>query len=275
MLSSVLLHFGSPQQATELIEVGVRLARGASARVRGLTLADTRRMATTSATYESAVYAHNECGRLRRIEEAQAEVRTKLSQACLTAGIDFEVRRASGNPFEVLPHEAQFHDLVITSLPGPDATPSEASVLSAGELIELLLQGVQPLLVVRRPQQSFNRILLATDGSSASAAAIRQFVGQKLFPDAELRLLAIGHSESFARSVLREIADYCRGHRLNFESGWICGQPRRLLVAYAQKWSADLVVWGVPRSNPVVRRLLGGPAESVLRSTNMALYAVT
>jgi nucleotide-binding universal stress UspA family protein len=274
MLSSVLLHFSSVQNGEPIIELGVDLARRSAARVRGLTLVDTRRLASLSATSETAIYTTSEYSRLHQVETQQNSVRSQLSQACISAGIDFDIRRVRGNPLEVLPPEAQFHDLVVTSLLRPKDLPSEDSGLAAGELIDLLFQGVQPLLVLRGSDQPLRRALLVSDGTNASARAIREFLRQNLFPESELRLLAIGSTEQRARNMLREMVDYCRGRQVSLESGWICGSPRSVIIPYAHKWGADLVVLGVTRKSPLVRRLFGDPAQRVLEETNLALYVI-
>jgi hypothetical protein len=272
MLSSVLLHFSSVQNGEPLIELGVGLARRSAARLRGLTLVDTRRLASLSTSSEAAIYSDSEYSRLRQVEEEQDSVRSQLSRACISAGIDFDIRRVRGNPLEVLPPEAQFHDLVVTSLPTAQDAKSEHSNLAAGELIDLLFQGVQPLLVLRDASQSVRRVLLVSDGAGASARAIREFLRQNLFPEAELRLLAIGTTEQRARNSLREMFDYCRGRRAAMESGWICGSPQKVVVPYALKWGADLVVLGVTRKSRMVRRLFGEPAQRLLEDTNLAFY---
>jgi nucleotide-binding universal stress UspA family protein len=115
---------------------------------------------------------------------------------------------------------------------------------------------------------------LVSDGTNASARAIREFLRQNLFPESELRLLAIGSTEQRARNMLREMVDYCRGRQVSLESGWICGSPRRVIIPYAHKWGADLVVLGVTRKSPLVRRLFGDPAQRVLEETNLALYVI-
>jgi nucleotide-binding universal stress UspA family protein len=232
-------------------------------------------LADLTSSSEAACYAHSEFDRLYRMEAEHDTVRLQLTRACLSAGLDFDVRRVRGNPLEVLPPESQFHDLVVTAFPLPgESAPGESS-LSAADLLDLMFHGVEPLLVVRRAQQPLRRVLLVGDGSPASVRAIRQFVQQKLLPGAELRLVAIGPNESQARATLREMSDYGRSHQLTFEAGWLCGTPRRAIVPYARKWSADLVVLGVPRTSRVVRRLLGDAALSILRSTELALYATT
>jgi nucleotide-binding universal stress UspA family protein len=274
MLHSVLLHFSSAQHGEPVIELGVHLARRSSARVRGLSLVDTRRLAALS-TSEAACYANHESVRLHRVEAEQESIRVSLSRACLSAGLDFDVRRVRGNPLEVLPPESQFHDLVVTSFPRPGDPDAADASLSAADLVELLFQGVQPLLVVRSAQHPIRRVLLVGDGTQPAARAIRQFVQQGLLPDAELRLLAIGPSEVRARGTLREMSDYCRSRNLIFESGCLCGTTRRVLVPYAHKWGADLVVLGVPRALRVVRSIWGEPAEQILQKTELALYAAT
>jgi nucleotide-binding universal stress UspA family protein len=274
MLHSVLLHFGSAQLGEPVIELGVHLARRSAAKVRGLSLVDTRRLVALS-TSEAACYANHESVRLHRVEAEQDSVRMSLSQACLAAGLDFDLRRVRGNPLEVLPTESQFHDLVVTSFPRCGEAESDDASLSATDLMELLFQGVQPLLVVRSSQQPIRRVLVVGDGTPPSARSIRQFVQQNLVPGAELRLLAIGSSEDRARATLREMSDYCRSRNLVFESGWLCGSARRVLVPYAHKWGADLVVLGVSRAGRVVRRLWGEPAEEILQTTEVALYAAT
>jgi nucleotide-binding universal stress UspA family protein len=273
MLSSVLLNFSGVQQGTPLIEQGVSIARRAAARVRGLTVIDTRRLASLLSTCEAAVFS---CAELNRLDRVQAEyngVRSQLSQACLAAGIDFDVRRVRGDPFDVLPSESRFHDLVVTSVAPPRDSCDKERSLSPAELISLLLQGVQPLLVLRGALPTAPRILLASDGGSAAARAVRQFLHQDLFPQAEFRLLAIGQTESQARNTLHDMADYCRGRGLHFESGWICGPPRRVLVPYANKWGAHVLVTGVQRGDRVFRWLIGDTAEQILRTTELALYA--
>jgi nucleotide-binding universal stress UspA family protein len=275
MLSSVLLHFADTQHGQPVIDLVVRLARRSAAKVRGLTLVDTRRLAELTASSEAACYAASEFDRLHRVEVEQDTVRQQLSQACLSAGVDFDLRRVRGNPLEVLPPESQFHDLVVTSFPSPGDSESVPGTLSAADLLDLLFQGVEPLLVVRSAERPLRRVLLVGDGTRPSARAIRHFVQQNLLPGAELRLLAVGPNEAQSRAALREMADYCRSRGLVLESGWLCGAPRRAIVPYAEKWGADLVVLGVKRSSRVLRRLLGDPAETILRSTELALYAAT
>jgi nucleotide-binding universal stress UspA family protein len=275
MLHSVLLHLSGVQHGEPVIDFGVNLARRCEARVRGLTLVDTRRLMSLAATCEAAAYANGEFRRLHRVEQEHGAMRSNLSQACLSAGVNFDVRRMRGNPFDVLPPESQFHDLFVTALPSPGSSGDDEddAGLSARELVDLLFQGVQPMLVVRDRQQPLARVLLVSDGTPATSKAIRSFLQQELLPHAEYRLLAIGDTEDQARESLREIVEYCRSRRMSVETGILRGAMRRVLIPYAQKWQADLVVLGVTRGNAVLRRLIGETAQDILCKTSFALYA--
>jgi hypothetical protein len=141
MLKSVLLYLDEPAQAECVIRVGVNAARATQARVRGLTLVDTRWIAAVNQceSAASAVMAHEQCEVMKR---DGAIVRKALSRECLNAGLNFDVRNIAGDPVEVLSREAHYHDLVVTSV-------TRRGSLSLAGTLGLVEHGVQPLLVVR------------------------------------------------------------------------------------------------------------------------------
>jgi nucleotide-binding universal stress UspA family protein len=271
MLTSVLLHLDDAALAEPVIRLGVEVARRSGARVRGLTLCDTR---STEAAYhcESAVYAVMEQSHQALAERKQEAIRVDLSRACLDAGLNFDVRRACGNPLQVLPQEARYHDLVITCVDLSTGKSKAGTTLSLGDLRDLLLRGVQPLLVVPAKQQEVHRVMLAYDGSEGSGRAIRSFLSQHIFPDAEYRLLAVGATDSEAKLALREMADYCRSRLDSLETGFVCGKLRSVLAPYAQKWQADLIVLGGQSDQGWLRRLRGGGSLGWLMQLSCGVY---
>ena len=185
----------------------------------------------------------------------------------------------SGDPFELLPREARFQDLVIVGWrpPLPDWRASEGEgTLDPHSLVDLVAGGVHPLLIARESALNQPRVLLVNDGTAAAGRSIRNFLRQRLWPEASLRLLTVARDESVARELLRESAELLsltngRGE-IDFESGFACGPLRKILVPYVEKWGADLVVLGVSRSHGLLRRILGTAAVDVLRRTGCALY---
>lgn len=275
MFTSILLHLEGGERAPAVIDVGVRLARRHAARVRGLSLTDTRYFQSLTSTCETAACAVTEQSRLRLAEKRYSIARADLTQACLAANLNFDVRTLSGDPFELLPQESRFHDLVVAHFAERDdaiAAADDEPRMSERDLVDLALRGVQPLLVVRRRAQPLQRVLLIYDGTPESSRAIRSYVSQGLTPDAEHRLLAIGESERTARDALHQMTEYFQRRGTPLETGWICGRPRKVLVPYAEKWNADFLVMGVTRANPLLRRLLGETAQDALRRLSSALY---
>ena len=273
MVNSLLLHWSGTPYATSVIDLGVNLARRCAARVRGVTMLDTRRLTSLASTCESAAHAASEFHRLHQIEKEQGKIRSDLSQACVMADIDFDLRRVRGNPMEVLPVEAQFHDLVVTALPVAEHEQEQGG-LQPSDWIDLLHLGVQPLLVIRVENQPLQRVLLVYDGTPASGKAVRTFLQQNLLPDADLRLLAVGQNPTQAQHFLQEMLDYCRTRKQSLEAGSLTGSVRKLLIPYAYKWQADLVVMGASRRSKPLRRMLGETAQDVLQKTPFALYVM-
>lgn len=273
MLNSVLLHLEGAEQASPVIRLGVDVARRSEARLRGLTLLDTRQVEATHNS-ESAVYAMLAQARRDCVEQQHEVVREELSKACLAAGLNFDVRRRSGNPLQLLPQESQFHDLVITSI-AANAQEGQPKGLTIADLFALLLRGVQPLLVVNPNQTTIGRVLLAYDGSEPSGRAIRAFLGTNIFADAEHRLLALGRNQRLAKASLAEMADYCLQRRRSLETGFVCGQARRLLLPYAEKWQADLIVLGVGRGQRLLGRLIGDRMIQRLHNLGCSLFAAS
>ena len=170
MLNSVLLHLNGMEHGQSVIECGVGMAQRWEARVRGLTLLDTIGWCVDFVVRIGLTPMEN--ANAASCRTAAGDVRSQLTQACLSAGVDFDVRRMQGDPFDLLPPESQFHDLMVTYLPPPgEADELQAPGMNAAELVNLLIRGVQPMLIVRRPRQELRRVLLAYDGTPASGQA--------------------------------------------------------------------------------------------------------
>ena len=277
MLKSILLCLESAEQATPVIDFGVALAKTTGARVRGLTLVDTRRFEEAQVC-ESAVYLSMVSTRHAVTETIHEGAHKELSRLCLKAKLDFDVRRTSGNPLEVLPAESRFHDLTIISIEKLDhrLAPGLAQVaLSLTDMLQLLRRGMQPLLVMPARPRQIERVLLVYDGTEASGRAIRSFLSLGVMREAECRLLAIGRDENQSRLMLAEMAEYCASHIPGIEMGYAAGKVRRVLMSYAKKWEADMLVLGAGRSHGWVQRLAGRASLDMATALECALFVHT
>jgi nucleotide-binding universal stress UspA family protein len=266
-MASFLLYLSGTARGQGVIELAVSLARRHEARLRGITIADSRRVRSIVATCESAHHAVAEQSRLHKVQQAQADAHVEFTRLCLDAGVDFDVRRVTGDPREVLRSESQWHDLIVAPfLEGESDTGA-----SPGELIDLVRSASAPVFIPRRAGAVPQRILLIYDGTTGSSRLVRSFIRAPLFPVASCRLLAVGPTEEQSRELLRNMHDYCRTAKFDTESGWAVGSVRSVVTNYAAKWDADVVALGAPPGNPLIRRLLGDTAEDILQHTRCGL----
>lgn len=278
MLSSLLLHLEGDDLLGVVVHNGVELAGRHAARLRGLVIVNAPRPCRLTESEVSAfVLAEQE--RQERSRAVQAVAHARLEQACVAADLDFDVHQVRGTPLDLLVREAPFHDLVVTAQPlFPPRTRTRARAAFETRLQEvghLARRGATPLLVLREAEREIKRVLLVHDGSPASARAIKTHLHQRLWPEAEFRLLASGPDAAAAERNLHAMHGYVRRFRPELEAGYLVGPVRRVLVPYIDKWSADLIVLGIPPARSFFQRFTSDPVPDVLRRTPAALYLTT
>lgn len=272
MVKSILLLLGQERESVQPGQLGVELAQRSGARLHGCSILDSRRAEEAAAGHEAACFALSEYGRLQRVEAAQKQSGAGLSVASRNAGVPCHIRQFCGDPLEILPREARYHDLVVAGLEHLRPGGRTAGRLDRRVLLRCVDRGVHPLLVVPEGKTSIERILLAYDGTVESAAAIRRFAAHRLFEGAEIRIAAFGRTSEEARVLMQEVAGYCHAQGLEPEWGCLHGSLRRLLPHYARQWQADLVVLGSPPTRGLGRRLVRPVAAQMLRSADCAVY---
>jgi nucleotide-binding universal stress UspA family protein len=268
-VSRVLLHLTESSDGEALIQFTVELAQRCEARVRGITLADAGALEAIAGC-ESAGSAVLELQRQQARIARQGTVRETFSQACLRAGIDFDLHRKNGRSLDALVGEAHFHDLSITTVSADGRRPGE---FTPAQIVEAIRKGVSPLLVLRDARLLPRRILLVHDGSPAGNRTIRNFLSQRLFPAAQFRLIATDPSVDRAQLILRENLPYVSRHVSNLERGFLAGRAAQVVAHYAKDWDADLVVIGAHRRPAIERCLFGDAVRSVLKKTSCAVYS--
>lgn len=274
MLSSILTYLPNARGFEIATEVSIALARQLAARVRGLTVIDTR-AAETACLSESAAGALASCrslsDSLRRSEVAHA----RLAIACQRSCVPCDAKLLRGDPRELLPRESQLHDLIVVGL---DEDPVDAFAedrADLGDLADLVQRGAGPMLIARPQLRPPGRVLLVYDGSPASARAIRAFLDLGILSQADCRLLTVGNTAAEARRLFHEMEEPCRLRRPEIESGWASGVARHTASHYAKKWQADLAVMGLPKGSRYLRWLWGAPAALARRNPQCGLFVTS
>jgi nucleotide-binding universal stress UspA family protein len=74
---------------------------------------------------------------------------------------------------------------------------------------------------------------------------------------------------------LCEMGEYCLARRTHLETGCVCGSVRKVLLPYARKWQADLIVMGVQPGNRLLRWILGSTALQLMKKLRCGVYAAS
>jgi nucleotide-binding universal stress UspA family protein len=140
------------------------------------------------------------------------------------------------------------------------------------------------------------KILLATDASEYSEAAVEALLEHRWPKDAQLRVLSVAHTpvpvdahpgveanyhaiwaESTAKKAqdtVNRTADRIRAAGLTVEPLIRHGNPGSEIVKEAEQWSADLILVGSHGRTGITRWLLGSVAEQVVRHAPCSVEVV-
>jgi nucleotide-binding universal stress UspA family protein len=131
------------------------------------------------------------------------------------------------------------------------------------------------------------KILLATDGSEYSEAAVQELIRRSWPTGSEVRVVSVAQPvpapadpailidpfhvkaaeeerKKASREVNRVSAEISKHqHGLKVSTQVLEGPPKKMIVEEAERWGADLVVLGSHGHGPVARFLLGSVAQAV------------
>ncbi len=230
------------------------------------------------------LHVTREPDRITPLDERQAEAartEARLRAEVKDEAIAVTTRLASGDVAEaIVEASAEFSaDLIVTGISRRD----EIGDFVVGTTVERTVRHARvPVLVVKQrvQQDDYLRVMIATDFSDCSAAALRTAVA--VFPGAEITLL---HAYEVALETLRgregpaaaqqaEIAldleaflegvglpaDVCSRLEINVDYGDVC----RVACDHVQSSNTDLAVIGTHGRSGFVAAMLGSTARALL-----------
>jgi nucleotide-binding universal stress UspA family protein len=138
------------------------------------------------------------------------------------------------------------------------------------------------------------KILLATDGSKYSEAAVRAVVAGLRPQGAEIRVLKVvemaiyaeppqmaqGYAPELegqlkkARESVAHVAEMLREAGFNAEPHVLQGEIRRVILDTAEDWRADMIVLGSHGEKGLLKLMMGSVAESVAHHARCSVLIV-
>ena len=227
-----------------------------------------------------------------RIDEHLADARERISSPRYT--VETLTRRGRA-PSEIVREAEQMRtDLIVLGSRGRGPI---ASMLLGSVAAEVIDRAPCAVLVARRPEM--RRILVADDGSSASALAVKAASSWPIFTGLPARVTSVApvyaitgagpirHQdarESYAQGVqalrsmheliARDAAKALTEAGVPAEADTRCGDPASELIDAALEFQADCIVMGSRGQTGLERLLTGSVARNVLTHAPMSVLVV-
>ncbi len=272
MIKKVLIGLDSTPYTDTAIRHAVGLAKTYSVELTGVAGVHSSKLESVGPVpIGGSYYAKNlREFRMSETEQHVSEVIGKFEAACNAEGVSFNVKRETGNPFDLMVSYARYHDLTILSM----RHPFEYGVIEESKnlLCQLIKEGVQPILACGGEFRSIKRALIAYNGSMESATAMKRFVQTRLWYDAEIRIVYFGKEDTKSRQILEDASAYCRTFGFSPDIALIEKDAKEGLLAYATEWTADMIVMGNSGLNPLVSQFFSDTTLHAIKYADRTLF---
>jgi multicomponent Na+:H+ antiporter subunit G len=244
MLTRILVGLDNTANTDIAIQQAIEVAQRHRARLTGIAVVDTRAlerigMIPIGGSYYAKRLREHRLG-LAKIESDGAIAR--FESACKVAGLEYEAKQLTGDPFDTFAAQARYHDLTVLGVQflfyhGVIDEPRNP-------LGRLMKRGMRPIIAVAPASRGIHQVLIAYNGSVEATMAMKQFVQLSPWPDVSADLVWCGEADNDAQELLTEASAYCRSHGLAAEVGDGPASGRDGLLDYAARRDTDLIVIG-------------------------------
>ena len=200
-------------------------------------------------------------------EADRESLERRFSEQVQQAGINGNLVHAEGTVAEMIIQRSRFNDLVVIRLSHP---PVAKIFPRLGSGIRTLVRRCpKPILMVRNEMTSFDRMLLAYDGSEKGKEAlyIATYLAGKYGKC--VSVLVVNDNKAKGQALLKEakayLGDMCKHVTLRRNIGLISD----VILKTAQEQNADCIVMGGYGLAPLWEALFGSAVDGVLRKTTV------
>jgi nucleotide-binding universal stress UspA family protein len=191
----------------------------------------------------------------------------QFSERVRQAGISGNLVHAEGTVAEMIIQRSRFNDLVVIQLSHP---PVAKIFPRLGSGIRTLVRRCpKPILMVRNEVTSFNRMLLAYDGSAKGKEAlyIATYLAGKY--GKWVSVLVVNDNKAKGQALLKEAKAYLGEMCKHVTLRRNIGLTSDVILKTAQEQNADCIVMGGYGLAPFWEALFGSTVDGVLRKTTV------
>ena len=192
-------------------------------------------------------------------------VQAEFERRCAAADVPGEISIEKGKVTHTITNRARWTDLVVVSLAHPPGTQPVERLSS--QFRQLLQRCPRPVLAVPRTAATFNKMLLAYDGSPKANEAL--FVAAHLARQWNMSLIVVTIlDKQVTVGTAVKARSYLAEHNIQAVYLTQSGDPAQIILKTAKAEEISLIIMGGYGQNPLVEVVVGSVVDEVLRTRN-------
>jgi len=280
MIKRVLVALDPDSDTPAATQCAVDLAQRHHGKLTGLAVVDTKHISSEVGTGGIGTIYYADQLREHLGKESRKKAQELIDQFKDTVeetGVPHSEGVEEGVPFERIMEDMKYHDILVI---GRDShffyyRPEEKT----NTLARVVKKGVAPVIVTHKEHRPINNVLLAYDGSDASARAMQAFVQLNPFgQEVSIKIIHVRDGETnknvgMSKLILRLAAQYIQAHgyeQLETES-LSSGSETNKIMNYAEDMKADLIIAGAHSVNAIKRLTFGSTTSDLLDNSPAAM----
>lgn len=194
----------------------------------------------------------------------------RFKEECESHKSSYDEFMEEGDPIDLISRTSKYYDLVITGLRSyfsylKDDQPADI-------FNSILNHSITPILATPDKYSPIENIIIAYDGSPASARALQRFAHISTYCDFNIKLLSSSLNEAAALEELDSAKNYLNAYGIkNIEIDITQKEIFDVLSADYKKW-ADLIVLGAHSKHNIKEFLLGSLTKKLIEEVNKPLF---
>ena len=281
MIKRILVALDLDYDTPLAVEYAIKMAEKFEASLSGLAVVDTTDIATHVGGGAIGTIYYAETLRRHMTEEsmeAAAELLDKFDEICSASGIRHRQIMGEGVPYERIIDELKYHDLLVIGRESHFFFNRPEK--DTDTLADIVKKGTAPTLVVTDPYEDVKRVVVAHDGSAASARALQWFVQlQPYGKDIEFDIVHVCDMDNKtavdkSKLLLHLLSDYLKAHgyeRVN-EHLLEKGDTGSSIIGHVKQSGAGLVVMGAHSMSAIRRLTFGSTTHALVKNSPVPLF---
>lgn len=281
MISRILVALDLDIDTPLAMKYALKLAKKFEASVSGLAVVDTADIAVqVGGGAIGTIYYADEMREYMTEDSTReaAELLKKFEKLANNAGVKHNQLMEEGVPYERIIEDLKYHDLLVIGRESHffyNRPEKETDTLA-----DIVKKSTAPTLVVNKSYRDVNRVLIAHDGSTASARALQWFIQLQPFgKDLEMEVVHVCDLDDEttvdkSRMLLHLVNDYLKAHGYkNIQEKLLeRGDTGEKIISHVKETGADLVIMGAHSMSAIRRLTFGSTTHELVTNSPVPLF---